>query len=1715
MGRTKNLNPKRCQVPTDYNNERNQMHSIPTVTPIHDAQLVQERKRKRRIELDETDDDIERPMFCADEFEDISIMKDNQNRLPTQLEIHDENGFQRDVDRYRILLRRELKMQIALSPLLRERIRKQSYVIGSTAAATCLLTEAFESSMPKDFSTVGIAIQEDIMVLELDWSNVPTLFIYLTLKAYQVASTQEIPAFSRNLSKKHHSLQNLRLALADLFPNTIVSSALEKSSQFVPAQVVYEAVDNFQLQKYEQHFQETNLKDMKIDGLVPTLRPYQQAAVQWMLRRERGDFSHHEWELVWVVLLESGEVHPLDRSRATNGVIYSPYSGWLVTSYCDAQMSTSPLAPVRGGILAESMGLGKTVEVLACILANPFIPCHERNSVNSLRVESAIDEPTFNSTITASDAQSARVTLMTENCFGPCFCGVEHPFKGCLGFVVCDTCRNPMHGLCAGFSSLEQVNRETMIEQSLEGNTEQYSNKNVDQFSDIKGKGYKLIRRCSRKRCPSCAFMEETDKVLESRATIIVTPAAIISQWEREIEKHIHIRHSNTDETSGEEKKPLMANHLVVKTYPGIKALLDQKHRSSEWSKSLQHPDCHLVHAQFLADADIVLTTFDALMSDLKYSDENPFARSGPSGFRRRKRYRVIPSPLLNIKWWRVCLDEAQRIEAPTATSARMASKLITEHRWCVTGTPIRRGKLDDLYGLLLFLKLEPFVSKSWFKLSLQAESYGIQDRVRQLLQHILWRSTKSNESVRLQLGIPPQVEKKVILSFSTVERHFYERQLERTLVAVTDVLNTKRSKKHEIACHQLHRLRAACCHPQVGSTGLGLSKKKRKINHDKSLSSHASSPESGVLTMEQILDRLIDETKLQCEESQRLAVMHANAMAALWRLKVDAKQQGCVYQESDEKILRKSCELYLESLNLTEENATPAPALGEAHLTGCSGFMPPSRVVREGRSILLWKVTKDLRSNLWAQFDFEGTYKKISKLRVRTVKDFPTDFVDANAQVVYPNRCSFQVSHSSLGGEFVNVVSFNLDKTVPKEDLIFDGFRTNKSKVWRIVVESVHDPDLIANFKTAHYYLGLEVDLFEPDIASDSIQRLHVLHNAVQSMSLLEQVGSECGSSEGLPNIDYLSRIHDIQKECDIIESLYLDSARAFHSQIKRELEIASTARENSFLNLKALNEEVTRRKIKYIWQDAWWDDILSNCYINGTSNERMQLCSRVQNEIEQYLHSSADMSMSAKANRMNFPRFQDVDGLQTALTLRMDDFLSKPGKISHVKCMEKFANLSPFPSIPDQLENSSCHKCHMDWNQTGPECKHCKLETELLNLDPEPLILGILNAIWKWWLDLRQNGKLWLVGKAAKVTERAEKFFEIIKYCEKERQRAKKAWRIHLDLLNDIDEVNQCKMSMRLAAQGEDLTVLSKDELNAVVLGVEIPIRIMDHDSKQAMALGSLRRQTQTLRYLKNQNKEIRAKEASSCIVCLTEMTGERAFLACGHSFHEECMKSFLIRRNNQSTITCPLRCTITTAREKIMLASDFCNDDGTLHSRNIKGSWGTKVTHLVCELINVSEKGEKSIVFSQWEDMLWIAEHALIANSVNYVRVVSMKKIGEYVQKFRSSNCNVMLLNVKNGAEGLTLVEATHVFMIEPLLNSGLDSQAISRIHRIGQTRTTYVHRFLLQDTIEMKIDKMRSDRDENEDSVLLVREKSAIEGGGIDGGFSQEELIELLQ
>ncbi len=59
-------------------------------------------------------------------------------------------------------------------------------------------------------------------------------------------------------------------------------------------------------------------------------------------------------------------------------------------------------------------------------------------------------------------------------------------------------------------------------------------------------------------------------------------------------------------------------------------------------------------------------------------------------------------------------------------------------------------------------------------------------------------------------------------------------------------------------------------------------------------------------------------------------------------------------------------------------------------------------------------------------------------------------------------------------------------------------------------------------------------------------------------------------------------------------------------------------------------------------------------------------------------------------------------------------------------------------------------------------------------------------------------------------------------------------------------------------------------------------------------------------------------------------------------------------------------------------------------------------------------------------------------------------------------------------------MNIIEATHVFIVEPSLNLSAEPQAVGRVHRIGQTKDTFVYRFIIQDTLEVKIHQFMSQK-----------------------------------
>jgi hypothetical protein len=113
-----------------------------------------------------------------------------------------------------------------------------------------------------------------------------------------------------------------------------------------------------------------------------------------------------------------------------------------------------------------------------------------------------------------------------------------------------------------------------------------------------------------------------------------------------------------------------------------------------------------------LMGADIVLTTYPVLQQEVHFSGSKSNGSTGSTmlgALRHNKRYKVPESPLLQLHWWRLVLDEAQMVGGGLSNVAVMAERLNAWHRWVVTGTPIGGHGLDDLQGLLRLIKAEPF----------------------------------------------------------------------------------------------------------------------------------------------------------------------------------------------------------------------------------------------------------------------------------------------------------------------------------------------------------------------------------------------------------------------------------------------------------------------------------------------------------------------------------------------------------------------------------------------------------------------------------------------------------------------------------------------------------------------------------------------------------------------------------------------------------------------------------------------------------------------------------------------------------------------------------------------------------------------------------------------------------------------------------------------
>ena len=125
----------------------------------------------------------------------------------------------------------------------------------------------------------------------------------------------------------------------------------------------------------------------------------------------------------------------------------------------------------------------------------------------------------------------------------------------------------------------------------------------------------------------------------------------------------------------------------------------------------------------------------------------------------------------------------------------------------------------------------------------------------------------------------------------------------------------------------------------------------------------------------------------------------------------------------------------------------------------------------------------------------------------------------------------------------------------------------------------------------------------------------------------------------------------------------------------------------------------------------------------------------------------------------------------------------------------------------------------------------------------------------------------------------------------------------------------------------------------------------------------------------------------------------------------------------------------------------------------------------------------ENRKILLFSQFTTMLSIIEDEVKKRKINYAKLTGQtRKREEAIAKFKQDDCNLFLISLKAGGVGLNLIEADTIIHYDPWWNPAVENQATDRAHRIGQTKTVFVYKLVVENSIEEKIITLQDSKKE---------------------------------
>lgn len=185
------------------------------------------------------------------------------------------------------------------------------------------------------------------------------------------------------------------------------------------------------------------------------------------------------------------------------------------------------------------------------------------------------------------------------------------------------------------------------------------------------------------------------------------------------------------------------------------------------------------------------------------------------------------------------------------------------------------------------------------------------------------------------------------------------------------------------------------------------------------------------------------------------------------------------------------------------------------------------------------------------------------------------------------------------------------------------------------------------------------------------------------------------------------------------------------------------------------------------------------------------------------------------------------------------------------------------------------------------------------------------------------------------------------------------------------------------------------------------------------------------------------------------------------------------------------------------KLKQICNFCPSDG-----------GSVKFDDILERLNVLiSEDYRALIFSQFTDSKYganaIASKLESFKPLLYTGDLSPIQRDAIIRTFKEDRDHkVLILSLRAGGQGLNLQDASYVFHFDRWWNPAVELQAEGRAHRLGQTFPVHVYKYIIEDTIEERIEKILKEKqllfDELVDSVSI----------DLKSKLSSEELFGLF-